>query len=92
LSISEPETKDLLPNSKGILENFNPIDRCGAPKICLASTCHLDLDMMQSSVVAEPNFRSGTLCLWKLMLNALQNVAATAAASDVIICPQLQLL
>jgi hypothetical protein len=39
---SEPETKDLLPKSKGILENFNPVDRCGAPKICLASK-HLSL-------------------------------------------------
>jgi hypothetical protein len=34
-------------NQKESLRNFNPVDRCEAPKICLASTCHLDLDMMQ---------------------------------------------
>jgi hypothetical protein len=37
----------LLPKSKGILENFNPVDRFEAPKICLVSICHLDFDMMQ---------------------------------------------
>ncbi len=47
LSRSEPETTDLLPKSKGILENFNPVDRFEAPKICLVSICHLDFDMMQ---------------------------------------------
>jgi len=43
--------------------------------------------------VAEPNFRSGNVVLVEAHDIKLQNAAATAAAaSDVIICPQLQLL
>jgi hypothetical protein len=49
---------------------------------------------MMQSVVAEPNFRSGTYVVFVEAHVKLQNAAATAAAaaSDVIICPQLQLL
>lgn len=47
---------------------------------------------MMQSVVAEPNFRSSTYVVFVEAHVKLQNAAATAAAaSDVIICPQLQL-